>query len=46
MSDTRGNLLSLQTELLNVQKSPDAIWITEWNANVNGNLWSRQQWER
>jgi len=39
---TRGSLLGLQTELLNVNKSPDAIWITEWNADVNGNLWSRQ----
>ena len=39
---TRGSLLSLQTELLNVNKSPDSIWITEWNANPNGNLWSRQ----
>jgi hypothetical protein len=39
---TRGSLLGLQTELLNVNKGSDAIWITEWNANVNGNLWSRQ----
>jgi hypothetical protein len=39
---TRGSLLALQTELLNANKSGDAIWITEWNGNVNGNLWSRQ----
>jgi hypothetical protein len=39
---TRGSLLALQTELLNVKKSPEAIWITEWNANVNGDLWSLQ----
>jgi hypothetical protein len=39
---TRGGLLALQTELLNMNKSPDSIWITEWNANVNGDLWSRQ----
>jgi hypothetical protein len=39
---TRGGLLALQTELLNVNKSPEAIWITEWNANVNGNQWSLQ----
>jgi hypothetical protein len=39
---TRGSLLALQTELLNVNKSPESIWITEWNANQNGNLWSRQ----
>jgi hypothetical protein len=39
---TRGSLLALQTELLNVNKSPDAIWITEWNGNVNGDKWSRQ----
>jgi hypothetical protein len=39
---TRGSLLALQTELLNVNKSPDAIWVTEWNGNVNGDKWSRQ----
>ncbi len=42
VSRTRGSLLALQTELLNVNKSPDAIWITEWNANVNGDRWSLQ----
>jgi hypothetical protein len=42
MGRIRGNLLALQTELLNVKKSPDAIWITEWNADVGGNRWSRQ----
>jgi hypothetical protein len=39
---TRGSLLALQTELLNVNKSPGAIWITEWNANANGDRWSLQ----
>jgi hypothetical protein len=41
---TRGSLLALQTELLNVKKNPEAIWITEWNAavGVGSNLWSRQ----
>jgi Concanavalin A-like lectin/glucanases superfamily len=39
---TRGGLLALQTELLNVNKSPGAIWITEWNANANGDQWSLQ----
>jgi hypothetical protein len=41
---TRGSLLGLQTELLNVGKSPEAIWITEWNSavGVGSNLWSRQ----
>lgn len=41
---TRGSLLALQTELLNAQKSPEAIWITEWNSavGVGSNLWSRQ----
>jgi hypothetical protein len=39
---TRGSLLALQTELLNFKKSPEEIWITEWNGDVNGNLWSRQ----
>jgi hypothetical protein len=38
----RGRLLTVQTELLNARKSPDAIWITEWNADVGGDLWSRQ----
>ena len=39
---TRGRLLTLQTELLNAKKSPDAIWITEWNGDVGGDRWSRQ----
>jgi hypothetical protein len=39
---TRGSLLALKTQLLNVKKSPDAIWITEWNANANGDRWSLQ----
>jgi Concanavalin A-like lectin/glucanases superfamily len=38
----RGRLLTLQTELLNARKSPDAIWITEWNGDVGGDRWSRQ----
>ena len=45
MSRVRGGLLALQTELLNVGKSPEAIWVTEWNADAqsNGtNAWSRQ----
>jgi hypothetical protein len=39
---TRGKLLSLQTESLNVNNANDAIWVSEWNANDNGNLWWRQ----
>ena len=39
---TRGNLLALQTELLNVNKDPEAIWVTEWNADPSGDKWSRQ----
>ena len=39
---THGALLKLQTELLNYGKSPDAIWITEWNGEVAGNKWSKQ----
>jgi hypothetical protein len=39
---TRGNLLLLQTLLLNAGKAPDAIWVTEWDGDVNGNQWSRQ----
>ena len=42
MRRTRGELLTLQTELLNSGKSPDSIWITEWDANVSGSLWSKQ----
>ena len=39
---TRGDLLKLQTELLNVGKQKDAIWVTEWNGEVYGDEWSRQ----
>jgi len=39
---TRASLLKLQTELLNYGKSPNAIWVTEWNAEDAGNRWSKQ----
>jgi hypothetical protein len=39
---TRGALLKLQTELMNNGKSPDAIWITEWNTEVSGDKWSKE----
>ena len=39
---TRGALLAMETMLLNVGKPLDAIWVTEWNADVNGGRWSRQ----
>lgn len=39
---SRGNLLSIQTSLLNFGKDPSAIWITEWDEEVAGNKWSRQ----
>jgi hypothetical protein len=42
MGRTRGGLLALQTALMNAGKSPDAIWITEWNGEVVGNTWSKQ----
>jgi hypothetical protein len=42
MARLRGSMLALQTELLNVNKSPDAIWITEWDGSAYGALWSRQ----
>ena len=42
MRRTHGELLKLQTELLSHGKSADAIWITEWNAEVNGFKWTRQ----
>ena len=38
----RRQLLALQTQLLDVGKPVDAIWITEWDGEVSGNLWSRQ----
>jgi Concanavalin A-like lectin/glucanases superfamily len=38
----RGTLLSLQTQLLNAGKPANAIWVTEWNAEVEGNRWSKQ----
>jgi hypothetical protein len=41
-SRTRGQLLLLQTLLLNFSKNPDSIWVTEWNDDVGGNQWSRQ----
>jgi hypothetical protein len=42
MARLRGQLLALQTELLNDGKSPDSIWVTEWDGNVSGDLWSQQ----
>jgi hypothetical protein len=42
VSRTRGELLALQTALLNAGKSPDAIWVTEWNGEQAGNAWSKQ----
>jgi hypothetical protein len=43
MSRPRSELLTMQTLLLNAGKSPDAIWVTEWNADRNGGgPWSRQ----
>jgi hypothetical protein len=41
-TEVRGALLSVQTQLLNSGKSPGALWITEWNAEVSGNRWSKQ----
>lgn len=42
MRRTRGELLTLQTALLNQAKDPSAIWITEWSGEVGGFEWSRQ----
>jgi hypothetical protein len=42
MNRVRGSLLKLQTELLNNNKSGDALWITEWNSSVLGGKWSKQ----
>jgi hypothetical protein len=41
-TEVRGTLLSFQTQLLDAGKSPEAIWVTEWNAEPGGNLWSTQ----
>jgi len=38
----RGELLELQTVLMSHGKSPDAIWVTEWDGEVGGNKWSKQ----
>jgi Concanavalin A-like lectin/glucanases superfamily len=38
----RGELLALQTALLNAGKTPDSIWVTEWDGEVAGNMWSKQ----
>jgi hypothetical protein len=42
LSRVRGKLATLQTALLNNKKDPHAIWITEWNAEKDGNKWSKQ----
>lgn len=38
----RGFLMALQTQLMNVGKPSDAIWVTEWGAEVSGSKSSRQ----
>jgi Concanavalin A-like lectin/glucanases superfamily len=39
---TLGELKTLQTALLSAGKSPGAIWITEWDDEDSGNMWSKQ----
>lgn len=39
---SRGTLLKLQTELLSHGKDPGAIWVTEWDGEVQGFRWSKQ----
>jgi hypothetical protein len=41
-TQVRGSLLSVQTQLLDAGKTPSAIWITEWNEELEGNKWSKQ----
>jgi len=41
-TQVRGQLLTLQTMLLNAGKPADAIWVTEWDGEQAGNLWSKQ----
>lgn len=38
----RGGFSALQTSLLNAGKSPEAIWVTEWNDEMDGDFWSKQ----
>lgn len=38
----RGELLAVQTALLNAGKPPDAIWVTEWDSEQGGGMWSKQ----
>ncbi len=38
----RGELLAVKTALLNVGKGDAPIWVTEWNGEQAGNMWSRQ----
>jgi hypothetical protein len=39
---THGELLALETALLNQDKDPDSIWVTEWDDEVGGGKWSKQ----
>jgi hypothetical protein len=41
-TQVRGQLLTLQTMLLNAGKPADAIWVTEWDGEQAGDLWSKQ----
>jgi Concanavalin A-like lectin/glucanases superfamily len=41
-SRLRGGLLAIQTALLNAGKSADSIWVTEWDGEQAGNMWSKQ----
>jgi hypothetical protein len=38
----RGQLKTLQTVLMSDGKSPESIWVTEWDDSVDGFKWSRQ----
>lgn len=41
-SSMRAALLPFQTMLLNFGKPADALWLTEWDGEAGGNMWSKQ----
>ncbi|MCL2658984.1 MAG: Ig-like domain repeat protein [Acidobacteriaceae bacterium] len=41
-SRVRGGLKQVQTALLSAGKTPDSIWVTEWNGQAGGDKWSTQ----
>jgi hypothetical protein len=42
MGRIRGELLAVKTALMNAGKGDASIWVTEWDGEVSGNMWSKQ----